>query len=140
LLGLFVTPRPNTVTWQVDAWFVQKGGMIGDSQLRLSYIEVPLMVRVNIRPERKIRAHLLAGASVAYRLSSTLQQPGQPPGPMPGGLTSYEFDVVVGAGVDVGRFSGGVRISRGLKATNIVVDRRDTRTATAAFVFGIKLG
>jgi hypothetical protein len=136
-IGLFVTGGPHAVTWQVGGQFQRKGGEIGHARIRSTYIEVPVFLRINLRPDRKTRFHLLAGPTAGYRMSAALESGGEVTD-LGGFGKSYDVSAVVGGGLSVGLLDVGVRFSQGLIATGIVVDGPMTRNRVWALVLGLK--
>jgi hypothetical protein len=136
LIGFFMTGGPNAVTWQVGGQLQRKGGGIGNATVRLTYIEVPMFLRINLRPDRQTRFHILAGATAGYRLQAFLLEAGQEFA-LDGGK-SYDVSAVVGAGVDIGQFAVGGRFSQSLTPTAIVVEGVSTRNRVWAIVVGFK--
>jgi hypothetical protein len=139
LAGMFFTPRPDTLTWQIGALLHRKGGRIDDATVRGTYVEIPLMLHVNLRPDRKNRFHLLAGPSLAVRLTTTFRTDTETLD-VSGGTAMLDVGAVVGGGMDIGRVAVGVRFMQGLMPIGITVEGHATRNRVVALVLGFRIG
>jgi hypothetical protein len=135
--GLYLTPNPNTVTWQVEGLLTWLGATSEGATVRLLNIDVPLMARVNFRASRPTRAHVLMGGSAGYRLKATLASDTES-GDITSLTESLEFKLVLGGGVTFGRWGAGVRFLQGLNPTGLVIDG-STRTRAVLAVVTLRM-
>ena len=138
LAGVFFTPKPNAVTWQIGGQIQDKRAEIGEVTWRTLRLEFPAMLRVNFRGDRRYRFHLLAGGAVGMRLESSLRTD-DGLGDLSSVSPLFEYSAVFGGGMDIGRMSIGVRVHQGLNTTHIVIDGLDTRSRSVAAVFGYRI-
>jgi hypothetical protein len=138
LAGVFFTPKPHAVTWQVGGQIQDKRAVIGDLTWRTLRLEAPVLLRVNFRGDRRYRFHLLGGGAVGMRLESSLRSDD---GTIDlSGITPlFEYSAVLGGGMDIGQVSIGVRIHQGLNTTKIVIDDLDTRSRSLVVVIGYRI-
>ena len=140
LVGLFYTPKPDAMTWQIEGMLHRKGAGIGAGTLRVTEVEVPVLVRVNLRPDRRTGVHLLAGPVVGFQLRTTVRTGVEDETlDLTDNVRRIEIGAVIGAGVDVGRVTVGARLFQGLAATRLIVDNRATRTRVIALLLGFRL-
>jgi hypothetical protein len=135
--GLYLTPNPNTVTWQVEGLLTWLGATADGVTARLLNIDVPLLARVNFRSSRPTRAHVLAGGSAGYRLKATLASDDES-GDITSLTESLEFKLVIGGGVTFGKWGAGVRFLQGLNPTGLVIDG-STRTRAVLAVVTLRM-
>ena len=139
LAGVFFSPKPDAVTWQIEGLLHRKGSRIGSGTIRTMYVELPLLLRVNLRPERANRFHLLAGLSIGVRVRASLDAGGETL-ELPEFGSRVEYSAAVGAGVDLNRITVELRVIQGLNPTSLVVGGEDTRNRILALLFGFRLG
>ena len=73
---LFPTNRAGG--WQIEALFIEKGAenlLRRDDVLRLTYLEIPALLHLDILRRRRNAVFLLAGPSLAFTLGATVRRP-----------------------------------------------------------------
>ena len=139
MLGVFLTPKPDTITWQVEAGYHGKGSrVLTVGTFRSHYFEVPLMLRLNLLADRRNRFHLLAGGSIGMKFRATLESPSGTVDLSDAG-TRFEIGVVGGAGVDLHRLLIEVRATQGLTRTGVLLSDTPTRNRSVALILGWRL-
>lgn len=99
--GYVLLPLNGALQLQLEGLLVSKGADARpgqDDPFKLSYAEVPVLLRINLAPASPINPHLYAGPYLGFRIDCTI-----------GGDTSCEDspEVVSTASVDVGGTAGG---------------------------------
>jgi hypothetical protein len=107
------------VSFLVEAAYVTKGYRERefDGSLQINYIEIPVLLRMNIGSRTREGADFygVAGPALAFRVKATLQGP---EGDVDVGPDFHTFDVgvLVGGGVEVRRIGAEVRVNWGMRA------------------------
>ena len=134
--GVFAEiPLSPTVALRPEVLFSQKGEAFSrtvsvnggsfesEIDVQLSYVEVPVLVRVAVPVGRGLGVALLAGPAVALEVGESVRSESRSDGePRPGGGAVLDADVfrsadvglVVGAEVGAGPFAVGLRLTEGL--------------------------
>jgi hypothetical protein len=139
MAGFYLTPGPDTLTWQVEGLVHWKGARVGDSNIRLLDFEVPVLVRFNLSPATRTGWYIVAGPAIAYRAKASLAGEG---GSLD--LTEFsptlEYGVIGGVGVGGRRFGVAVRLQQGLNGTNVLLGNSESRTrsVTALVTFRVE--
>jgi hypothetical protein len=133
--GAFVTGPPNTVSWQAEVLFHRVNAPFANAVYQVSQLEVPVMLRVNLMPDRVVAFHLLAGLSGAWQIKSTIKVNGGVVHADNGGVSAT---VVVGAGIDVRRFVFGARAFQEL-TTSFEANGVERRYRAVVVLLGYKL-
>jgi hypothetical protein len=99
--GYLLLPLSNALQLQLEGLVVNKGADARpgqDDAFKLSYAEVPVLLRLNLAPASPINPHVYAGPYLGFRIDCTI-----------GGDTSCEDspEVVSTASVDLGGTAGG---------------------------------
>jgi hypothetical protein len=101
---------------QVEGLYTQKGAKVNefglDLDVRLDYIEIPMLARANVRAAEATMIHFTAGPAFAFTLSQTLDLED---------LIGFGFDDLETKGWDAGIAFGG-----GVTFRNLVFDARYT--------------
>ena len=135
MAGLFAEiPVSNVFSVQPEALYTMKGPNLTDpdGSIRFAYLEVPVLLRVNIPTGGSmngsgsgVRPHLYAGPAVAFKMSCSLHESGASSNPDCDDpsvdfveFKSTDLGAVFGGGVDIGDFTVGARFTLGL--TNII--------------------
>jgi len=144
--GAFATwPLGSRLAIQPEGLFTQKGAKLDeagiDATIKIDYLEVPVLVKYAITGGDRAW-HVFGGPSVAFKLRSSSSATF-------GGSTvetdndesieDVDYGVVMGVGLDVGRFTVNGRFTLGLG--NINADDSDilkARTRTLAFLAGVR--
>lgn len=119
--GLFVEkPFNDLVSLQVEGLFVQKGGeeegdeFFGDEDITLSYVDVPVLLRVNIPLDGGAQPYVYAGGFAGYLLDATASEEGFEDEDVSEFLEDFNYGLTFGAGVSFGMLSLDVRYDMGL--------------------------
>ncbi|MDA6070036.1 PorT family protein [Flavobacterium sp. AC] len=134
--GVYATlPISDYIAIQPEILFTTKGAKLeydsallsGDAKFKLNYIEVPLLVRVNITKNFNIHA----GGYASYLVSSKVTGSGDVSFEQDidrDDLNKFDAGIAAGVGVDFDPISIGVRYNYGL--TNVGKERTDAITGT----------
>jgi len=157
MFGLTLLLPASSFALQPELLFVNKGSEfdvsgVGTRNIKLDYLELPVLVRFEAAPNAPINPHLYVGPSIAFNVGCnvTLKGAGVP-------LTSsdckrdeflkpadVDWNAVVGAGVDVavGGFgiTGGARYGVGLSNINRNSAGDHLRNGTLTVYAGVLLG
>ncbi|MFH6992436.1 porin family protein [Flavobacterium sp. FlaQc-48] len=134
--GVYATlPISDFVAIQPEILFTTKGAKLeydnafasGDAKFKLNYIEVPLLVRVNITKNFNVHA----GGYASYLVSSKVTGSGDVSFEQEidrDDLNKFDAGIAAGVGVDFNPISIGLRYNYGL--TNVGKERTDAITGT----------
>ncbi len=119
-----VMPTDGPFAFQPEALLVNKGAKAstGDPEgLKLSYFEIPLLVRLKVSRESPLRPHLYAGPYLGIKIDCSVKGTSSACNDLPGVSTkTVDIGGLVGGGVDydVGPFvfTGGARYSFGVSS------------------------
>lgn len=159
LAGLsLLLPLPGPGSFQPELLFVSKGskvetGGLGNQEVRLDYLEIPLLLRADIL-QGPVRPHLYAGPTVGFKLNCSvdIETSGVPEGQTDCKRDNFkprtlDWGAAVGGGVDLSTTSvgltAGVRYGFGLR--NVLDDDTSTfnervRNGTFALYAGLRFG
>lgn len=129
--GLFVEkPFSDIISGQFEVLYVQKGGKdelddtdfedaeIEDGNLTLSYIDVPVMVKVNVPVEGNVSPFLYGGGFAGYLLDAQAESGGESIDEegfeLKDLLKDINYGFVLGGGVSFGKISLDIRYDMGL--------------------------
>lgn len=129
--GLFVEkPFSDIVSGQFEVLYVQKGGKdelddadfedaeIEDGNLALSYVDVPVMVKVNVPLEGNVSPFLYGGGFAGYLLDAQAESGGESIDEegfeLKDLLKDINYGIVLGGGVSFGKISLDIRYDMGL--------------------------
>lgn len=111
--------RAGRVGFMGEVNYVTKGAREKefDGALRLTYLEVPALVRVNIgsRTREGARFYGLAGAAFAFQLDAKLEDPEFEDLDVSDDYETFDVGLLVGAGAEVKRIGVEFRVNWGLK-------------------------
>lgn len=119
-----VLPNDGFIAFQPEALLVNKGAKAstGDAEgLKLSYFEIPLLVRVKLNREPGLRPHVYAGPYLGIEVDCSVKGTTSRCNDLPG-VNTRTVDVggIVGGGVDYDFgpfvFTGGARYSFGVSS------------------------
>lgn len=122
---------------QPEVLYVERGGESGNAEVKLSYLEIPVMLRFMAATGR-IQPFLLAGGYADFKINDdcSVQQAGQcleEP-------KSSDFGLALGAGLRLGGVTGltvEIRWDRGLANINSVSDGFDARNRAVMLMAGL---
>jgi len=128
--GLFVEkPFSDIVSIQFEGLFVQKGGKdeveqadvdvdVEDGDLTLSYVDVPVMLKVNIPLDGNIKPFLYGGGFAGFLIDAEAEADGQSAGDagieIKDLLEDLNYGAVFGGGVSFGKISIDIRYDLGI--------------------------
>jgi hypothetical protein len=136
----------RAAAFQPEILFSSKGVKVQEQGLtsiaEITYLDVPLLVRVAPQPRARTRLELLGGPYVSLKLGATVQQTSAG--------ASQRFDVaqfvgrsdfglVIGAGVRTGRSSIELRTTQGLHNINASPDPFRARNRVFSLMYGVRL-
>jgi Outer membrane protein beta-barrel domain len=140
--GVFVVwPASERFGLQLEALYSQKGARIAGSdveaELRLDYVDVPVLLRVSTARDRSGAAfHVFGGPSVGIRAraKATAALEGESgSGDISEDVERLDLGLVAGAGVEIGRFVIDVRHTWGLSNINKNPSEDDTTIKNRVF-------
>lgn len=110
--------RNGRVGFLGEANYVTKGTREKEfgGALRLTYLEIPALVRVNIgaRTREGARFYALAGPAFAFKLKATLEDPELPDLDVSPDYETFDVGLLLGAGGEVKRIGVEFRVNWGL--------------------------
>lgn len=113
--GLFVHyPLREQIGLQIEGLYSQKGAKVDELgievDLRLDYLEIPVLGRFGIRASDDAFVHVVAGPAFAFKLNDSLDV-----------SDFFGFDEI-----DIKPFDAGIAVGGGVTFRNVVVDVRYT--------------
>ncbi len=117
--GLYVNkPLSDMFSLQFEALFVQKGGEdsdmdFGDDKLTLSYVDIPVLLKVNIPLDGDITPYVYGGGFAGYLIDASSDENGET-FDVGDAFDDLNYGVAFGAGVSFGMFNVDVRYDMGL--------------------------
>jgi hypothetical protein len=143
----FNMPIQDMFSVEVDALFSQKGtkftfsesdGFVDDSaKIKLNYVDIPVLARINLNGSAPVGVHLLVGPSFNFKVSEKFD-PEEAADP-DDSFEKMETALVVGGGVHVSKFRVEARYGVGL--SNIIKDSASDGFFTGkSKVFSILVG
>lgn len=128
--GVFIARQiNNNVGVQLEGLFSQKGAKAdaGDDKNRLTYLDVPFLVKVGPTTTNETHFHVFAGPQVSFKLKAEVEEDGET-FDIDDQVKGTDVAVVVGAMVERGRIHGDVRYAHGFsdiaKAGDIKIKNR----------------
>lgn len=152
LMGAFQLVHPFTrqIAFQTELGIIQKGASLalgaasGKTTLKLTYLEVPAMLRINMAGKYStIRPAIFLGPAVALNLGckyktptnasgGTFESDCEPNGP---DIAALDFSVVGGGSVEFGDFGVFARYDHGLRTIDASSSPDDAKNR--AFILGV---
>lgn len=145
--GLFmVWPATGNAALQVEALYSQKGTSLdneeGKGALKLDYLEVPILARFSSAPATKASFHIFGGPSLGFKMrahgtgdfadNGDDQDVGDD-------VETFDFGLIVGAGVDFSHMTLDARQNWGLSNVNKDPgDDEGVKTRTFSVMLGIR--
>lgn len=117
--GLFAEfALSNIISIQPEVLYVQKGGEdndedFGDSAMTLSYVDVPLLLKLNVPLEGSVKPYAIGGPYVGYLIDATDDFEGESED-IKDFFEDLNYGVMFGAGVNIGSFHIDIRYDMGL--------------------------
>lgn len=140
VIGLFYTPSPNTFSWQLEGLIQRQGSLLGDHRIRLLYINLPGLLRMNFRQHRTTFFYVVAGGSIGFLIGGSFQQNGEYLD-LSSQINRTAVDAIAGAGIEIKRrWSIEVRWNEGLLKTDMLIENENTRNRAIAATVGLRFG
>lgn len=149
--GINISP---SVQIQPEIFFIQKGTKMSYTldvvevigKVKISYFEIPLLLKFNIKPETSVNPYLIAGPYVAFRTKATqtVESGGvKESEDIKDEVKSTDFGIIGGAGVEF-KVGGLVKcvlaeIRYELGLADIVKDE-DSKAKNSSIVFNVGVG
>jgi hypothetical protein len=102
-MGAFVAYSHLSWMFQTELNLISKGAQSDDWKYHLNYVEMPILVKIPIRPHRHIKPNLILGFAPSYLIRSTVTE-GNKAGTCnyySGELESFDISLITGLGFDV---------------------------------------
>ena len=140
----FNVPVQPMFSVELDALFAQKGtqftfsggGQSDTGKLKLNYVDIPVLGRINLPGSGPARIHLLLGPSFNFKVSEKFDPEENNDKDQ---IETFETAFVIGGGLTVNRFRVDVRYGLGL--SNILTDDAGGNEVTGkSRVFSILVG
>jgi hypothetical protein len=115
--GLFAILGPDVVTGQIEVLYSEKGARLATSpatEAKLSYLEVPVAIRVQMARGPRRHVAIFAGTAIALRLQAKQIVSGTETD-IKEEIDELDFGITVGVGFEAGRVMGSVRYTHGLR-------------------------
>lgn len=119
--GFAEIPVSNVVSIQPELLYAMKGTKLEDGsetgEIKLSYFEIPVLLRVNIPTEGgTVRPHLYAGPAIGFKVACDFEFEGTSASCEDEEITlkSSDWSAVFGGGIDIKQFTIGIRYTLGL--------------------------
>lgn len=119
------------ISIQPEVLYSQKGAGINGVEVKLSYIEIPVLVRINLASMGSLSPHLYAGPYIGFKL--TYKEEPQP-SDAEIQVNNTDYGLVFGGGLDIRKINLGVRYSLGF---NEILEFEEERNNVIAIVAGI---
>lgn len=140
--GVYLARRIHrALSFQGEALIWVKGAEFETSKLRLTYFEVPLLARINLRQPIANPVHLLTGPALAFKLDASATFDGVSVD-VGGDYENFDVGWVAGGGVDFDSFVIDARYVWGLlnAPRGVPVNAPKIRNETFVIMVGLKLG
>jgi len=101
---------------QPEVLYTQKGAEINGVEIKFSYIEIPVLVRVNIAAKHQMTPHLYLGPYASFNLNVEEDPPAQ--GNVPSAeerTNNIVYGLSLGGGVDINSINIGLRYNHDFK-------------------------
>jgi hypothetical protein len=138
----------------IDVLYVQAGskvefsdtGFSGNQDIRVDYVQIPILGRFNFKASDKAVIHVFAGPAFSFKTSVSqsitvngVAQPITPDDEIK--LKSNDTGITLGASFDISRFLIDIRYTWGLMNINDTPnDNTEVKTRAFAVMFGVNLG
>ena len=136
-------PTARVGGWQVDALVVEKGAanlLRRDDVVRLTYVEIPILLHVDVLQRHRNSVFLLAGPSIAFLLRASYEADAMTED-IKNDVSHVDVGLLVGAGAELGHLIFDARYGWGMRT---VFHDGDTggsfRNRTFSVMAGIRFG
>jgi hypothetical protein len=140
--GIYLARRVHrALAFQGEALVWVKGAEFDSEKLRLTYLEVPLLARINLRQPIDHPVHLLTGPALAFKLDASATFDGVSVD-VGGDFENFDVGWVLGGGVDFDSFVIDARYVWGLlnAPRGVPVNAPKIRNESFAIMVGLTLG
>jgi len=110
-------PTARAGGWQVDALVVEKGAvnlLRRDDVVRLTYVEIPVLLHLDVLQRHRNAVYLLAGPSIAFLLRASYEADAMTEN-IRNDVSNVDVGLLVGAGVELGHVIFDVRYGWGMR-------------------------
>jgi hypothetical protein len=124
---------------QLEGLYSMRGAKAdgGDAKIKLNYIDVPVLARFGATSASGIKAFAFTGAQASFNIKAEVDFLGET-ADIEDEIEKFDLGWVIGAGVDVNRFTVDARYTMGLM--NIAKDdTENTKNRTFSVMVGIRL-
>lgn len=114
----FLLPRGSRGGYQVEAVFHQKGArnlLRFDDELRLSYLEIPLLIHFDVYQRDPRAVYLVAGFAPAFTVKATYRDDGESED-VKDDIEAFDIGLAAGIGVELRRLNLEARYTHGLRS------------------------
>jgi outer membrane protein with beta-barrel domain len=138
----FNMPVQDMFSVELDALFVQKGAKFSNQgftqKVKLNYVDIPVLGRINLPGSGPARVHLLVGPSFNFKVSEKFEENGKETNNAKDQVEKFETALVIGGGVNVNRFRMEARYGLGL--SNIAKDSGSDKVRNRVFSILVGIG
>ena len=114
----FLIPTNRVGGYQVEALFHQKGVqnlLRRDDKLRLTYLEVPVLLHLDVYQRDPRAIYVIAGPAMAFNVQASYESDGEKES-VTDDIENFDVGLVVGAGVELRRLTLEGRYTWGLRS------------------------
>jgi hypothetical protein len=114
----FLIPTGRIGGYQIEALFHQKGAqnlLRRDDKLRLTYLEVPVLLHLDVYQRDPRAVYVIAGPALAFNVQASYESDGEKEDVMDG-IENVDVGLVIGAGVELRRINIEGRYTFGLRS------------------------
>lgn len=134
--GLFVVFGPNVVTGRVDVLYTVKGARTDFGAYKISYLEAPVGVQVNVARGSDSDVHVFAQTTIGFKIDARIDYNDTGDDDELPEAEDLDFGITIGAGATFGRFLVNGRYTHGLR--DISNSGAVIKTKTVAIMAGFR--
>ena len=138
----FNMPVQDMFSVELDALFAQKGAKFSNQgftqKVKLNYVDIPVLGRINLPGAGPARVHLLVGPSFNFKVSEKFEENGKETNNDKDQVEKFETALVIGGRVNVNRFR--VEARYGLGLSNIAKDSGSDKVRNRVFSILVGIG
>lgn len=134
MLGLYFTSPVynNIIIFQPELLYTQKGYNIGTNEFKVSYVEIPVTLRINGVNPSGVLPFVYFGPYIAFKINADF--PTGIIGFSEDQVNTMDFGLTFGGGLDFGHIEVGVRYEAGLTE---IVDQSGAKFRVLSIVAGL---